>query len=261
MAKQSGILLTQGAINNLQFVRGSDGNFRVRRKAPVNKKMIATGPQFERTRQLMSNFNTALKAEKLILDGLTKLVESFHTVNTRNRLVSQILEVMKADALNEPGNKTVVDGDISRLVGFEFNPKGTITKFFKDDYSATVDRVRGRMAVQFPAFVPTYRIVAPFEATHFQFHLAALELDMINRKSAGISSTAKLPINTNLVNTLRLEASVTPNSPNPLLLVFGIQFWTEDVNRTFYAVENPGCNGAAIVAASNPDHFKKTAYE
>jgi hypothetical protein len=250
MAKQSGHLPIQGTVGELNYYKSADGTYRVRRRTSVNRDRLINDLAFARTRENMAEFTSAIKASKLLREGLKALTSRIGDKGLSRRLTSILMSIAKSDKLNVRGLRNVMDGDINRLKGFEFSATGGVSTTFTGDYFTVINRSTGKLEVSIPGFVPAEVIYAPAEATHFQLHAAALEINFeTGNKVYDLQSTAKLPLGTTPVPATSLEPAVTPNSTAHLLLFFAIEFWMES-NGLFYQTNNKVYNGVVIADVS-----------
>jgi len=249
MAKQDGIIPLKGTIDNLSFYKSKDG-YIARKKVAIDPERLAKDPKFKRTREAMANFKKAAAAGKLVRTALRPIANQASDNRVVTRLSTKMLEVIKSDATNPRGKKNVIDGETELLTGFEFNNNGQLTRSFFVQYDATIDRVMGALQVKVPAFIPQNMISAPAEATHFQLHIAGLEVDFEQATYVVVfNSSEKLIWGESENAAMNLSVQLPANSTHPLFLVMGITFWIEDIG-TMYALQNGAYNALAIIKVS-----------
>lgn len=250
MAKQLGILPISGAVGNVQFFKGRDGSFRVRQKSTVDNNRVATDPAYKRTREHMAEFTAAAKGSKLLRDAVNVLVAKISDKYMPNRLLGTMLKVVKADTVNDRGKRNITDGDLQNLKKFEFSITGPVSNTFVTRYVSSIDRVSGKMKLSIPESVTEKVVFGPREATHFQIHLAALEIDFLNEKSSfSIASTEIMSLEAATIPAKELEASIPAASPHPLILFLAVEFWLE-TNGKFYPANSKNYNGAMVLDIS-----------
>ena len=251
MPQQKSILPLQGTVGEINFFKSSDG-YRMRAKGGVNKKRIATDPRFERTRENGATFGTAGKAGKVLRISLLTLIETASDTRMISRLVRQIFQVLQADQKNPRGSRNVVDGDVTRLEGFEFNAQGSMSTSFFAPYSVDIDRATGECKITVPTFVPTKFVTAPLGATHFQLVSGASEVDFKSvRFKNDFHSTEEIPWTNAPTNEIVLTNTVTPNSTNPIFVAFGVQYY-QLYNGGLYPLKTGAFNALALVKVSKP---------
>src|SRR5690606_10936491 len=111
-----------------------------------------------------------------------------------SRLTKDLVAIIKTDPVSLGGERTVQDGDLNRLLGFEFNLNGKLASTLFSPYNVTLDRVTGSADITLAPFSPTVRIAAPIGTTHFSIVMGAAEVDFENETFVfEMDSTAILP--------------------------------------------------------------------
>lgn len=251
MAKQSGIIKLKGTIGGISFYKSSDG-YLAREKGGVDASRIANDPAFQRTRENGSEFGRAGNGGKLLRLALRNLMQNASDKRVTSRLTKELLAVVKTDAVNERGFRTIQDGDLSLMDGFEFNINGKLASLLFVDYASVIDRVAGTAVANFPAFVPVNDIVAPAGTTHFRLSVGGAEVDFLNEVHVFASEqTAILPWDNANVTALNLTANLTANSALPIVMVVGVEFY-QQVNGQMYSLKNGSYNALGIVGIDTP---------
>jgi hypothetical protein len=246
MARQNGIIKLKGTIGDISFYKTSDGHL-AREKGGVDASRIKNDPAFQRTRENGSEFGTAGKGGKVIRNAIRLLLQNAKDKRVVSRLTTNLLKVVKTDATNERGLRTIEDGTMSLLTGFEFNTKGKLGATLFAKFTNAFDRVSGDATVSIAAFAPTVRIAAPSGTTHFKMVMGAAEVDFANETSVFESDeTAILPYDSADTAVIDLTATVTANSVLPLLHVLGIEFYQE-VNGQMYPLKNGSYNALSVI--------------
>jgi hypothetical protein len=246
MAKQRGVIKIDGTIDDLTFYKTSDG-YLVRGRGGVSAERIATDPAFARTRENGAEFSRAGKASKLLRTAFRTQLLNARGKRTASRLTQEMMRVIHADAVNGRGMRNVVDGEKTLLQDFDFNEGAQLGSTLFAPFTATVNRVSGEATVSIPALVPANEVVAPAGATHFRIHTAAAAVDFEGELfEADAASSATLPWDGTATAPLTLTCNLTANSPNPIFLVLGTEFFQE-VNGTNYALKAGAFNALTIV--------------
>src|SRR5690606_33266480 len=123
MARQAGIIKLKGTIGDISFYKTSDG-FLARTKGGVEGGRIANDPAFQRTRENGAEFGRAGRGGKLIRNAIRVLLRNAKDKRVTSRLTTQLLAIVKTDTVNQRGERTIVDGSMELLNGFEFNQNG-----------------------------------------------------------------------------------------------------------------------------------------
>lgn len=251
MARQSGIIKLKGTIGDISFYKTTDGHL-AREKGGVDANRIANDPAFIRTRENGSEFGRAGKGGKLLRNALRILMQNASDKRVTSRLTKDLLYIIKTDGVNERGLRTLVDGDLNLLSGFEFNLNGKLGTTLYAPYVNDFDRVSGDATLGLAPFSPILRIAAPSGTTHYKIVMGASELDFENEVSTFESdATAILPYTAADTLAIALTATVTANSVLPVVQVVGVEFYQE-VNGQMYTLKNGAYNALAVVTVDTP---------
>lgn len=251
MAKQTGIIKLKGTIGGISFYKTSDGHL-AREKGGVDKSRIQNDPAFQRTRENGSEFGRAGKGGKVLRNAIRVLLQNAKDKRVVSRLTKSLVAITKTDTTNERGLRTLQDGNLSLLEGFEFNLNGKLGATLFAAFTKTFDRVSGDATLDLAAFSPTVRIAAPAGTTHFKVVMGASELDFVNETSTFENDeTAILPYTAADTAAIALSATITANSTLPVVQVLGVEFYQE-VNGEMYALKNGAYNALSVVTIDTP---------
>lgn len=251
MAKQTGIIKLKGTIGGISFYKTSDGHL-AREKGGVDKSRIQNDPAFQRTRENGSEFGRAGKGGKVLRNAIRVLLQNAKDKRVVSRLTKSLVAITKTDTTNERGLRTLQDGNLSLLEGFEFNLNGKLGATLFAAFTKTFDRVSGDTTLDLAAFSPTVRIAAPAGTTHFKVVMGASELDFVNETSTFENDeTAILPYTVANTAAIALSATITANSILPVVQVLGVEFYQE-VNGEMYALKNGAYNALSVVTIDTP---------
>ncbi|MDC8000118.1 hypothetical protein POV26_03650 [Aequorivita todarodis] len=246
MAKQKGIVKLKGTIGDYTFYKTKDG-YMARGKGGIEKNRIMNDPAFKRTRENGMEFGTAGKGGQLIRKAERILIRQASDYRLTSRLVQLLMKVIKSDALNERGKRTVQDGDMSLLKEFDFNEKGKLNTVFFSGYTPSFDRGTGVFDVAIDAFVPNETIDAPRGTTHIQLAAGVCALDFAGRNfEENHTFSPIIPWDQNLQAALNLSPTITGGGTLPVIQVIGVSFFQE-VNGEMYSLRNGAFNALAIV--------------
>ena len=245
MAKQTGIIKLKGTIGDISFYKSADGHL-ARYKGGVDANRIANDPAFQRTRENGSEFGRAGKGGKLIRNAIRVLLQNAKDKRVVSRLTRDLVAVTKTDSVNERGLRTIQDGNMSTLQGFEFNLNGRLGSTLFAPYSTSLDRVTGDVGLDIASFAPAVRIASPGGTTHFKVVMCATELDFENENSTFESAeTAILPYDSSNTGAIDLAVTLSENSNLPIIQVVGIEFY-QQVNGQMYSLKNGAFNALSI---------------
>src|SRR5688572_29378954 len=88
---------------------------------------IKNDPNFERTRENMAEFSRSGKAAKLLRTIFREVTINAKDKITQARLVKVCSRIITTDSVNERGARTVNNGDLQQLQGFNFNVRAGIS--------------------------------------------------------------------------------------------------------------------------------------
>ncbi|WP_372746941.1 hypothetical protein [Lutibacter sp.] len=246
MARQNGIIKLKGTIGGITFYKTSDGDL-AREKGGVDASRIANDPAFQRTRENGSEFGAAGKGGKIVRNAIRILLQNAKDKRVVSRLTTDLLKVVKTDSVNDRGSRTIQDGNMSLIQGFEFNTNGKLGSTLFTPSLNAFDRVSGEATVSIAAFVPTVRIAAPNGTTHFKVVTGVAELDFDAETSTFENDeTSILPYDSATNAAIDLSATITANSALPVIQILGIEFYQE-VNGAMYPLKNGSYNALSIV--------------
>lgn len=249
MAKQKGIIKLEGTIGDITFQKTRDG-YLAREKGGVSAARIATDPAFVRTRENGAEFGRAGKAGKALRNALRQVLQNASDRRMVSRLTREMMRVIQTDAINARGERSVTDGELDFLQGFDFNINGKLGTTLYAPFTATIDRVAGTVDITLSPFIPAAMVAAPGGTTHFRIFAAGTEVDFnLDTSISQISDSGIMPFDNLPTAAVSLSHALTPNSTLPLFAVLGIEF-LQDVNGVKYRLKNGAFNAMAIVKVS-----------
>ena len=246
MAKQTGIIKLKGTIDDIAFYKTADGHL-ARAKGGVNRDKILHSPAFARTRENNAEFGRAGRGGKLVRSALRSLMQNAKDRRVVSRLTTQLLAIVKTDPVNSRGERNLDEGNLALLEGFDFNINGKLGTTFFGLFTSNFNRITGEATIALETFSPVQRIAAPSGTTHYKLAMGVAELDFENKTFVYSESDLGVGLfdNVDIVAT-SLSASITPNSPYPVIVVMGVEFYQE-VNGEYYSLKNGAFNALNIV--------------
>ena len=246
MARQKGIIKLAGTIGDVSFYKSKDG-YLAREKGGVDGDRIKNDPAFQRTRENGSEFGRAGKSGRILRNALRLLLQNASDSKVASRLTKAMILVIQSDQVNARGQRTLAEGDLDILNGFDFNIEGKLNTTLYAPFETAIDRAAGTLAVSMPEFVPGSTVAFPSGATHMKVRVGGAEVDFENEVfNFGQAESGELPINQNAAGPLDLQVALTAGSTLDLFLVLGIEFMQE-VNGVMYPLKNGSYNPLTIV--------------
>lgn len=246
MAKQSGIIKLKGTIDDISFYKTADGHM-ARAKGGISRNRILNDPAFQRTRENGAEFGTAGRGGKLIRTAIRYLMQNAKDRRVVARLTKELLKVVKTDSTNDRGQRTIENGTMELLFGFDFNINAPLGTTFYAAHDAFYTRPTGEATVKIDPYSPAIRIAAPGGTTHFMISMGAAELDFPNMKFVFASdNSGMLPYNPVEVPVSSITVTLTPASVLPVVQVLAVEFF-QFVNGEYYPLKNGANNTLGIV--------------
>lgn len=249
MAKQRGIIKLEGTLSDITFQKTKDG-YMAKEKSQIPASKIATAPSFERTRENMAEFSRAGKAGKLLRQAFRAQLQHVADSRMTSRLTRELMRVIQSDPVNPRGQRTVTEGELLLLEGFDFNVNGKLGTTLFAPYSVTLDRASGAAGVALAPFVPASMVAAPAGATHFTLFAGAAAVDFQGQGIAvDTAETAVLPWDQNPTAAITLSLNLPAGSTHALFAGLGVGF-LQEVNGSYYPLKNGAFNVMALVKAN-----------
>ncbi|MCO4293801.1 hypothetical protein NF867_13095 [Solitalea sp. MAHUQ-68] len=250
MTKQHGLIKLEGTIEDISFYK-RNGTYCARRKGGVSGNRIARDPSYARTRENNNEFGRAGKASKLIRQSLGSLLQPYNTRNLHTRLVTLLLRIIKTDNIHARGQRTIQNGELGFLQGFEFNEDCQLGTTIYVAYGTSIDRATGILTVQLPELKPISDLVSPSGATHFQLVMAGMAPNFDNLSSEVQSTrSAFLSLTNSIAAAQILTVTLTNFSDFPLVQILGIEFFQE-VNGQYYPLNSFSFNALKLIGVSS----------
>jgi hypothetical protein len=251
MARQKGIIKLKGTIGDVSFYKTKDG-YLAREKGGVDGDRIKNDPAFQRTRENGSEFGRAGRSGKILRNAFRLMLQNASDSKVTSRLTKQMLKVIQADSVNPRGARTIKDGDLDILSGFDFNKDGRLNATMYSPFDTDIDRAAGTLTVSIDAFVPGTTIAYPAGATHMRLLAGAAEVNFETEAyQFDQVQSADLVLGPQNEAAFDLVATVTANSVDDLFLLLGIVF-LQEVNGVMYPLKTGSSNPLAIVAIDQP---------
>ena len=225
------------------------GKYTARPKAVRAVGKFKKHPRLARTRENAGDFGNSSKSGKVLREAIQELVRAKDGGMVR-RLHKVLSKVLRTDSINQPGKLQVNCGDLSLLIGFNFNIKASLRGAMNLPYFSELNRETGMIGITMPSFKPANCIKAPDGTTHFKIVTEAVSIDFTDFKKVSTTITEVTPlmpwddIDTSTIQSInKLPCSVS----DTLFLVVGIQFF-QVAGKWVKTVKGNAANCLAIVA-------------
>lgn len=119
MARQTGIIRLNGRIGGLDFYQ-SEGVDMVRNKTGPTTKQFKNSKAFERSRQASNDFGTAGGLAGKLKHAIIYMYGPALNPHINSKLTGIFTSVLAKDRIHPRGERKILYGDISKLVGIDF---------------------------------------------------------------------------------------------------------------------------------------------
>lgn len=170
MAKQKGAIKYVGTLGDIRHfkIKGLDGYYAGLVGGPTGEQ-IKTAPEFQRTRENMSEFGGCAKAGKAIRTALSPLLKHMADRRLTSRLTAIMKRINLEDGSEARGKRAVLISKVPHhLVGLDFNRSINFNSIFRTPVSISVEESRTSSTLAVPGFNPTNYLSNPNGATHFR---------------------------------------------------------------------------------------------
>ncbi|WP_148707176.1 hypothetical protein [Chitinophaga skermanii] len=152
-------------------------------------------------------------------------MEQFRDKTMYRRLSSQLLAALQQDVSHVRGERTVENGNLQGLKGFEFNKQTRFHRVCRASHQVQLNREKGTVDVTFDKFDPRYELTVPKHTTHFKMMLTVHAINFDTHQTDSYSTlTSTIPLHTQLQDGLALHLDFKPNDPRHLIVSLGIIF-------------------------------------
>ena len=249
MAEQVGLIKYKGNLGGLSGYTQS-GKTLIRRAGGGSKEQFMNSDSMQRTRENASEFGRAASAGKILRLALRQLVQNSSDRYMVSRLAAKMNEVIKADEVNERGERGVLDGEVELVKGFDFNQGARLGSTVFVPLVSMINRATGDHSVAIPALTATRDIVAPRGTTHIKIVAGSAAIDFENEVFENLTAeTAYIPYTNAVVALQTLDLGLTANSTHPIVVAIGVEFYQE-VNGKQYPLNNGAYNALAVTEVS-----------
>ncbi len=246
MAKQSGILRIEGTIAGISFYKTADGYF-AREKSSLSRKRIYSDPSFQRTRENASEFGTAARMSKILIDVVRPVLKGSGDRRLFSRLVKTILAIIKKDKTNIRGSRVLAEENVKDLVGFDFNLNADIRSVVNFGIDKVQEKSPTERIYTFSKFRPIDAIKFPPGATHFKLAIMLISGDWLGETRDAATGYGKiLPLNEEEISPEIMIKPLAKETKHEMVLL-GIEFMQE-VNGNYYSLKDGGYVSLSVLS-------------
>lgn len=246
MAREMSILKLRGKLDGMSFYKNSEGHF-VRAKGGVERNRIMNDPNYERTRENMSEFGTIASSGKLLRNSISILMNRAKDTRTSNRIVSLMSTIKNLDNQSLRGQRKVAEGIKSVegkrvLEGFDFNKNSPLGILFKAPYTLDVEAGSVNIAL----FNPKEHLLLPEYATHVSLSIACASLDIeLQQSEVAYSEVHTIAIDADAA-PLEIGLENLPTLEGTLFYLLLVELMQE-INGQLYPLKNGTYNALNLI--------------
>jgi hypothetical protein len=198
-----------------------------KKKGTVTRRQVLHAPEFELTRQNNAEFTRVGTANRLFRHALRFMIDTMGDRYISGRMTKILFRVLQSDPHHDRGNRTVIDGQLSILEGFNFNRETSLQNVLHAPYTITHNKNSGEVTIEFASFIAKSMIDPP-DDTASGIRLKALAV-ALNFAEATFPDppvqTDLLPID-NSVQNMRMQLPVSEKNNLPVFVTLGVEFFT-----------------------------------
>jgi hypothetical protein len=211
---------------------------------PVDKNRILTSPEFERTRENMSEFGESGKIASVIA-RYNKPVSLYATDGESfQRLVKTIRTSMNDDTANLRGSR---EAQFSQLKGMEFNKKSPLGSSYFQAHKISTARNGTEITVSLPEIKPTLDVANSVSATDFVISATVVYVTANGLGTTGAQESAKIGVNAATAPSETLTFTDVPADAVAVEVTVGIRYFKTEANGQEVDLRNSKYNCAKIV--------------
>ena len=254
MKRQSGTIKLEATLDDLTYYK-RNGVFLVKKKSAVSRSRLKYSPQYAAFRQHQQDFSRAARGGKLIRNALASLAAPVSDANCVARMTTAVLNVIQSDHTNPVGQRSVLNGDLNLLKGFEFNTGCALTQVLKAPFRLKTVAATNSVSLEIPVFKAAKHLRSPRNASHFQVVLGVASMDFNSGTyQTAFSETGQMSAKSSLGTSLSLNCLFHEFSTNPLLVVVGLRF-SQYINGSYEPIQNGGYQALSMVGVLKPEQL------
>jgi hypothetical protein len=168
MARQIGNIRLTGTIDDLTFYYHPDDGYLAKKKTSHAREKVLSSPGFARTRKNAAEFTETIFSAQLIRLAFAKLIDGIADGKLSSRMNGVISGIVKSDSIHDLGKRQLTFGDLSPLVGFQFNCKLCLNDVLPGKYTFRWDDSEEQAIISVAGFKPGTTLIFPAHASHFK---------------------------------------------------------------------------------------------
>lgn len=235
MAKQMGAIKYKGTLGEVRHfkIKGLKGFFAGLKGGPT-KEQILTAPEFQRTRENMSEFGGSATAAKSLRVGFAEVLGNTADSRLAGRLTKIMKKINLLDTTGVRGKRSILlSQHRDQLTGVNFNRGANFDSVFYAPIEMTNSVDRDSSTLDIPNFNQMNLVNAPSGATHFRIvNAIAVVSDFAFNSTSGVYEPVNAELNelSNVIYSGYISLSDSSASANLTATLPGSPTLTNDVS-------------------------------
>ncbi|WP_293946700.1 MULTISPECIES: hypothetical protein [unclassified Sphingobacterium] len=236
------------------YLKGQIGNLVNRKVGDKNVVQAKSSDKMRQTRwteAAASDFGTASAAGAIIRRAFNTVHQKIHDGGMHNRLVRRMQRVLLGYGKHNAGYQRVSQGNIQRLVGFQFNKNCHLYDYLYFDTNVTF-AATGAISILIPELKPEQNFYWPKACSHIILKFEIIGLSFAKRCTQTIGShETELTRYDNQQHKARTLTFDSPDKDYDTILVSLSTLYLEKRGRYAVLLNSIDLNPAGIIAAHN----------
>jgi hypothetical protein len=230
MAKVTGLFKIKGTIGDTSFFENEFGP-QVKMKGGPSEWHIENQDSYKNALRNAAEFKRATAAAQLLRAAMGSLRNGVKSMRLNGRMIAPMLQAIKADPVNNWGERMIGSGDLSVMAGFEFNHRLSLDDALPLNVENCYTVEAGKVSLQIPAFRLRKKKALPLQATHYRLVSCMLSVDFEKRRyQREIQESPLLAMGRQAGAPFCAEHVVGASTPGCFWLL-GIEFYTMENDK------------------------------
>jgi hypothetical protein len=163
-----------------------------------------------------------------------------------------MVQVLKGDLCNARGKRSVANGQLELLQGFEFNGTAALQRAMRQLCTLVFNDTKSVGVAVMQPYTPALDIVAPAGATHFTLSLGIAACNFgKNTYISSVAHTEPQALANEASDFTVFRASLSLPFSSPVFLVLGIRFFTCHAKK-YYPLLGSNAHALSIMKVHKP---------
>lgn len=212
----------------------------------MTRKRIYKEPAFERTRENMSEFGRACKANQLLRLAFREVLFNMTDRYVSGRLTKRMTSIIGNDPVNGRGERKITSQALPLLEGFNFNRDMSLQQALMVPYNIVAAPLTGQVTIETPLYRQSSIATTVSKATDFRIiaSVAAIDFDRVDFECRQ-QQTDFFSLQSAEPRAVHFSFSLPDDRAYPSIVLLGIEF-CQLVGDKFSAIDRQ-YNAMAVV--------------